>query len=159
MHTATAAPAAPLHQLLSAAPVLTALAVDFRRNQWTFTLPPQPVGPGDYLVVRAEDAQAALQERSEQTVLLQPAAVRARFAEHCQIGRGFGCYALEITDEDAGFDATLWRPHGPSAEGDWPQGPGVWYGYEERRGSDGGKWTRQLRLVCDDFGTLVSVQQ
>lgn len=148
--------AGALATLVRGAPVLTALAVDFRRNQWTFTLPPQPVGPGEYVVLRREEAREAVEQAEhadgpQDLRLLTPSPGTAR------IFTPNGTQALTI--EADGFELTVYREHVPAPDRDkyW-DGPAIWWGSETRTATDGSEWMRRLRLVCDDFGMLVEVR-
>lgn len=143
---------------LLSAPLLEAHQADFRHNTWTFKMPPGgiAVAAGRFVLLREDIARKALQADSARTgVSLPPpeGAMRVRFEDRCRIGRGYGCYTLDVEGE--GFDCTLWREHCPDADRADSFEPSVWHGYEERRGSDGYAWRRSVRMVCDDFGSLV----
>lgn len=56
-----------------------------------------------------------------------------------------------------GYAVTLYRGR-PDASDKNPKRDGVWWGYEERLGTDGNLWQRRINaMVCNDFGNLVEV--
>lgn len=144
---------------LLSAPVLEAAQADFRRNTWTFSITPAVrVCAGRFVLLREDIARAALDaERATPAgVSLPPpeGAMRVRFEDSCRIGRGYGSYTLNVKGES--FECTLWREHCPDADRVDRFEPAIWHGYEERLGSDGCAWRGGVRMVCNDFGTLVS---
>jgi hypothetical protein len=146
-----------LANLVLAAPVITAQAVDFRKGTWTFSLPAIPVGPGDYKVVRATDALYALacdQQRPQGVVLPAPAERSSVQFDDEDYGGG-----QRLRVSGPGLEISAYRDHtpDPGREQYW-FGASVWRGREERRDTDGRDWTRPLgHLVCNDFGDLVEV--
>jgi len=147
----TAAPSA-LVQLLTGAPVLQAESADFQRMTWRFRMPPNTrVGAGDFVLVPAGAARAALQadhEREHAAAFAAPGAVVRAEASGAQI---------HIQRERA--EAYFWREHVPEAgrEKYW-RGPAVWIGSITRQDNEGNNWsTTTSRMVMDDYGDLVPV--
>lgn len=148
------AAASSLAALVAAAPVITALDADFKRNRWTFTLPPQPVGPGDYVVLRATDARDVAASAAAQPGALTLQAPQAMQAHVFYPGGGT---AVRFHDDTVGYALTAYRDHTPHRD-DPRWHPAHWWGSESRTDSAGDDWQRSLpRMVMDDFGFLAEV--
>lgn len=140
-------------QLLRSAPVLTALVVDFRRQQWSFSLPPQPVGPGDYLVVRVADAAAALEQGCCQDATVLPPLQNVRRRDDGDDITWYG---------DSGRDEASRRRFCPESwvcsHVSWH--PSHWRIYLHRTDGQGRNWScGGLVHVTNDFGSLVEVAE
>lgn len=70
-------------------------------------------------------------------------------AEHCRFHRHGTLRVLDLGTADSHELLRLQHTH------DYK--PGIWYGHETRRDTQGREWSRSISMVIDDFGTLVEV--
>ncbi len=135
------------------APVITAQAVDFRKGTWTFSLPAIPVGPGEYIVVRAAEARGAL-ERDQNDIYLAPLTGTRRLAAG-------GDHIVWLADDGARVEA-IQRRYCPDS---WRNShvhwhPSHWRVTEKRTDERGRSWeTDSVVHVMNDFGDLVEVAE
>jgi hypothetical protein len=126
----------------------------------------QPLSPALATLLQALQQQVLAEARSdvpsEAVVLDSPAPGSCSYRFSRTGGSTFlKVHSAGYLDEDVRvpqLTVDLYRDHVPAPEHRGWAHPHIWYGDENRRDQFGRVWSCSLRMVIDDFGTLVPVE-